>query len=55
MSKIQSNKGLNISERDSGSSTVKHVTTVEPKDKGKGIHVEPTTEEKNKLQELEFE
>ena len=37
------------------SSTVKPVTTSNPKDKGKSVHVEPTVEEKKKLQQLEFE
>lgn len=46
MSKLQSKKALNISEGGSGSSTIKHVTTSDPKDNGKGVHVEPTIEEK---------
>lgn len=53
--KLQSNKGLNINEGGSGSSTAKPVTTFDPKDKGKGVHVEPTTEEKKKLREIKME
>lgn len=55
LSKLQSEKGFNISEVGSRSSTAKPVTTSDPKDKGKGVHVEPTTEEKKKFQELEME
>lgn len=54
-SKLQSKKWINIREGGSSSSTSKPVTTSEPKDKRKGVHVELSAEEKKKLQELEME
>lgn len=47
---LQSKKGLNINEGGSGSSTFKLVATLEPKGKGKGVHVEPFEEKKKILQ-----
>lgn len=55
LSKLQQNKGIIIRERGSSSQTAKPVTTNDPKDKGKGVHVEPLEEEKKNLQELEME
>lgn len=55
LSKLQSKKGLSICVGDSSSLTVKPVMTSDLKDNGKGVHVEPSTEERNKLLELEME
>lgn len=49
MSKIQSKKGRSVNEGGSGSSSHKPVTTSDPNEKGKYVHVEPTTEEKKNL------
>lgn len=55
MSKLQSKKGLNINEGGLGSSTIKHVATSDPSGKGKDVQVEPSEEEKKRLQKLETE
>ncbi|CAI9270750.1 unnamed protein product [Lactuca saligna] len=47
---LRSKKGLNINEGGSGSSTFKLVATLEPKGKGKDVHVEPFEEKKKILQ-----
>ena len=45
---------MNIGEGDSSkTSKPKTTSTANPKDKGKGVHVEPSTEEKKRMQEIE--
>ncbi|CAI9281095.1 unnamed protein product [Lactuca saligna] len=53
--KLQSKKGFNVNEIGSRSSIVKFVATLETNVKGKSFHVEPSGEEKKRLQELELE
>lgn len=52
--KVQLKKGLNINIWCSGSSTGKSFVTSESKGKEKGVQVEPTEEEKKRLQYLEL-
>ncbi|CAI9293754.1 unnamed protein product [Lactuca saligna] len=54
MSKLQSKKWLDLNEGGLDSSNVKTVESSKPKWKGKGVQVEPTKEDKKKLQELEM-
>lgn len=54
MSNLQSKKWLNLNEGGVDSSNVTIVESSKPKGKGKGVQVEPTKEDKKKLQELEM-
>lgn len=53
--KLQKVKGILISEGGSSSAIVKTTLTTNPKDKGKSILVEPSTEEKKSLLEIKME
>ena len=53
-SKLQK-KGISIGKGGSSSAIIKTTSTIDRKDKGKGIHVDPSIEEKKTEQEVEIE
>lgn len=55
MSRLQQKKRISIGEGGSSLTLIKTTLIIDPEDKGKVIHVEPSAEEKQRLQDLEIE